>query len=59
MTLCRSYGANVTVYYLFSLIGYSYKVILTLDGPSWPTPGFMYVALTGDNDSTKEHQLYV
>ncbi|XP_070697073.1 inactive pancreatic lipase-related protein 1-like [Pempheris klunzingeri] len=38
---------------------YSYKLILTLDGPSWPNPGFMYVALTGDNDSTKEYQLHV
>ncbi|KAE8280206.1 Inactive pancreatic lipase-related protein 1 [Larimichthys crocea] len=38
---------------------YSYKVTATLDGPSWPNPGFMYVALTGDNDSTKEYQLHV
>ncbi|XP_040906020.1 inactive pancreatic lipase-related protein 1-like [Toxotes jaculatrix] len=38
---------------------YSYKVSVTLEGPSWSNPGFMYVALVGDNDSTKEHQLHV
>ncbi|KAK1877452.1 Inactive pancreatic lipase-related protein 1 [Dissostichus eleginoides] len=38
---------------------YSYRVKVTLDGPSWPNPGFMFVALSGDNDSTKEHQLHV
>uniref|UniRef100_A0A673BFK1 Lipase domain-containing protein n=1 Tax=Sphaeramia orbicularis TaxID=375764 RepID=A0A673BFK1_9TELE len=32
---------------------------LTLDGPSWPNPAFMYVALNGDNDSTDEYQLHV
>ncbi|XP_034754986.1 inactive pancreatic lipase-related protein 1-like [Etheostoma cragini] len=37
---------------------YSYKVKVTLDGPSWPNPGFMYVALAGDNDSTKEYKLH-
>ncbi|XP_035519550.1 inactive pancreatic lipase-related protein 1-like [Morone saxatilis] len=38
---------------------YSYRATVTLDGPRWPNPGFMYVALTRDNDSTKEYQLYV
>ncbi|XP_044070772.1 inactive pancreatic lipase-related protein 1-like [Siniperca chuatsi] len=38
---------------------YSYRVMLTLDGPRWPNPGSMYVAFVGDNDSTKEYQLYV
>ncbi|KAM3606064.1 uncharacterized protein V6R79_010090 [Siganus canaliculatus] len=38
---------------------YSYKVSVSLDGPSWPNPGFMYVALTGEDDSTKEYQLHV
>ncbi|XP_059179897.1 inactive pancreatic lipase-related protein 1-like [Centropristis striata] len=38
---------------------YSYKMILTLDGPSWPNPGFLYVALAGDNQNTKEYQLHV
>nr|XP_046258815.1 inactive pancreatic lipase-related protein 1-like isoform X2 [Scatophagus argus] len=38
---------------------YSYKVVVTLDGPSWTNPGFMYVALAGDLDSTKEYQLHV
>ncbi|XP_034463795.1 inactive pancreatic lipase-related protein 1-like isoform X1 [Hippoglossus hippoglossus] len=37
---------------------YSYRVTVTLDGPSWPNPGFMYVALTGNSDSTEEHQLH-
>ncbi|XP_057704714.1 inactive pancreatic lipase-related protein 1-like [Corythoichthys intestinalis] len=38
---------------------YSYNVKVTLDGPSWPNPGFMYVALAGESDSTKEYQLHV
>uniref|UniRef100_A0A673BGC9 Triacylglycerol lipase n=1 Tax=Sphaeramia orbicularis TaxID=375764 RepID=A0A673BGC9_9TELE len=38
---------------------YTYKLRLTLDGPSWPNPAFMYVALNGDNDSTDEYQLHV
>ncbi|KAK5853517.1 hypothetical protein PBY51_014663 [Eleginops maclovinus] len=38
---------------------YSYRVKVTLDGSSWPNPGFMFVALSGDNESTKEHQLFV
>ncbi|XP_077469420.1 inactive pancreatic lipase-related protein 1-like [Stigmatopora argus] len=38
---------------------YSYKLKLTLDGPWWSNPGFMYVALAGENDSTKEYKLYV
>ncbi|KAJ4925565.1 hypothetical protein JOQ06_018291 [Pogonophryne albipinna] len=32
---------------------------MTLDGPIWLNPGFMFMALSGDNDSTKEHQLFV
>ncbi|XP_076599442.1 inactive pancreatic lipase-related protein 1-like [Chaetodon auriga] len=38
---------------------YSFKIKVTLDGPSWPNPGFMYVALAGENDSTKEYRLHV
>uniref|UniRef100_A0A8C5ECQ6 Triacylglycerol lipase n=1 Tax=Gouania willdenowi TaxID=441366 RepID=A0A8C5ECQ6_GOUWI len=38
---------------------YSYKVTLNLDGPVWPNPGFMYVALSGDDDSTKEYTIHV
>lgn len=38
---------------------YSYRVTVTLDGPSWPNLGFMYVALAGKRDTTKEHQLHV
>ncbi|XP_045927331.1 inactive pancreatic lipase-related protein 1-like, partial [Micropterus dolomieu] len=37
---------------------YSYKVTVTLNGPSWPNPGFMYVAFVGDKDSTKEYKIY-
>lgn len=48
-----------TAYGFFSFPAYSYKVTLTLDGPSWPNPGFMYVSLTGDADSTKDYQLYM
>ncbi|XP_054456342.1 inactive pancreatic lipase-related protein 1-like [Anoplopoma fimbria] len=38
---------------------YSYRLMLTLDGPSWSNPGFMYVALAGNTDSTQEHRLHV
>uniref|UniRef100_A0A672HYY3 Triacylglycerol lipase n=1 Tax=Salarias fasciatus TaxID=181472 RepID=A0A672HYY3_SALFA len=38
---------------------YSFRVSLTLDGPSWPNPGFMYVALAGQYGTTQEHQLHV
>uniref|UniRef100_A0A665TPF2 Triacylglycerol lipase n=1 Tax=Echeneis naucrates TaxID=173247 RepID=A0A665TPF2_ECHNA len=38
---------------------YSYRVTVMLDGPSWPNPGFMFVALTGDKKDTKEHRLHV
>ncbi|XP_077438218.1 inactive pancreatic lipase-related protein 1-like [Vanacampus margaritifer] len=38
---------------------YSYNVKVTLDGSSWPNPGFMYVVLAGETDSTKEYQLHV
>ncbi|KAL7384146.1 hypothetical protein ABVT39_025182 [Epinephelus coioides] len=37
---------------------YSYRVLLTLDGPSWPNPGMMFVTLTGASGSTKELQLH-
>ncbi len=44
----------------FSLVpGYSYRVTVTLDGPSWPNLGLMYVALAGKKDTTKEHRLHV
>ncbi|XP_053731362.1 inactive pancreatic lipase-related protein 1-like [Synchiropus splendidus] len=38
---------------------YSYKVKVTLDGPSWPNPGYMYVALADGEEVTKEFQLHV
>ncbi|XP_008320702.1 inactive pancreatic lipase-related protein 1-like [Cynoglossus semilaevis] len=38
---------------------YSYKMKLTLAGPSWPNPGYMYVSLTGNSESTQEYQLHV
>ncbi|KAM7408088.1 hypothetical protein PAMA_001983 [Pampus argenteus] len=38
---------------------YSYRMKVTLDGPSWPNPGFMYVALAGATQSTEEYQLHV
>ncbi|XP_068584190.1 inactive pancreatic lipase-related protein 1-like [Cebidichthys violaceus] len=38
---------------------YSYKVTVTLDGPGWPNPGFMYVALAGDTECTQEFKLHV
>ncbi|XP_061819855.1 inactive pancreatic lipase-related protein 1-like [Nerophis lumbriciformis] len=38
---------------------YSYSVKVTLDGPSWSNPGFMYVSLVGDEDCTKDFQLHV
>ncbi|XP_031728954.1 inactive pancreatic lipase-related protein 1-like [Anarrhichthys ocellatus] len=37
---------------------YSYRVMVTLDGPSWPNPGFMYVALAGNTDCTQEVKLH-
>ncbi|XP_037639318.1 inactive pancreatic lipase-related protein 1-like [Sebastes umbrosus] len=37
---------------------YSYRVTITLDGPSWSTQGFIYVALAGKKVSTKEHRLH-
>uniref|UniRef100_A0A7N8XEP0 Triacylglycerol lipase n=1 Tax=Mastacembelus armatus TaxID=205130 RepID=A0A7N8XEP0_9TELE len=37
---------------------YSYRVTLTLDGPNWSNQGYIFVALTGPKESTKEHQLY-
>ncbi|KAF7667867.1 hypothetical protein LDENG_00040810 [Lucifuga dentata] len=38
---------------------YSYRAKVTMDGPMWPNPGFMYLALSGDKANTKEHQLHV
>uniref|UniRef100_A0A3B5AIZ5 Triacylglycerol lipase n=1 Tax=Stegastes partitus TaxID=144197 RepID=A0A3B5AIZ5_9TELE len=38
---------------------YSYKLTLTLDGPFWPNLGYMYVALSGGKDSTKEFRLHM
>ncbi|KAM6916563.1 inactive pancreatic lipase-related protein 1-like [Xenentodon cancila] len=38
---------------------YSYKVTVTLDGSSWPNLGFMFVALAGKKDTTKEFQLHM
>ncbi|XP_041646028.1 inactive pancreatic lipase-related protein 1-like [Cheilinus undulatus] len=38
---------------------YSYKALVTIDGPSWPNQAFMYLALVGEDDSTQEYQLHV
>ncbi|XP_034408184.1 inactive pancreatic lipase-related protein 1-like [Cyclopterus lumpus] len=38
---------------------YSYKVMVTLEGPSWSNLGVMHVALAGAADSTQEHKLHV
>ncbi|XP_039996060.1 inactive pancreatic lipase-related protein 1-like isoform X1 [Xiphias gladius] len=38
---------------------YSYRVTVTLDGPSWSNLGSMYVALAGNNYITKEFKLYM
>ncbi|XP_068424465.1 inactive pancreatic lipase-related protein 1-like [Clinocottus analis] len=38
---------------------YSYKVLVTLEGPTWPNPAFMYVALAGATESTQEFKLNV
>ncbi|XP_061546351.1 inactive pancreatic lipase-related protein 1-like [Phycodurus eques] len=38
---------------------YSCSLKVTLDGPRWSNLGFMYVALAGEKDSTKEYQLHV
>uniref|UniRef100_A0A8C2WVA0 Triacylglycerol lipase n=1 Tax=Cyclopterus lumpus TaxID=8103 RepID=A0A8C2WVA0_CYCLU len=35
---------------------YSYKVMVTLEGPSWSNLGVMHVALAGAADSTQEHK---
>nr|BAO01446.1 pancreatic lipase [Thunnus orientalis] len=37
---------------------YSYRVNVTLDGPSWPNPGFMYVALTEGTETTMEYKIH-
>ena len=50
---------DVTDYSLCPSLAYSYKITLTLDGPRWPNLGYMYVALAGDRESTKEFRLYV
>lgn len=57
--LLKSISIEFYSIYFFPFVGYSYRVVVTLDGPSWPNLGFMYVAFVGDNDSTKEYQLYV
>ncbi|XP_030298608.1 inactive pancreatic lipase-related protein 1 isoform X1 [Sparus aurata] len=38
---------------------YSYRITVTLDGPSLPNLGFLYVALIGENDNTEEYQLHL
>ncbi|XP_037128327.1 inactive pancreatic lipase-related protein 1-like [Syngnathus acus] len=38
---------------------YSYNVKVTLDGPNWSNPGFMYVALAEKSVCTKEYLLHV
>nr|XP_057912666.1 inactive pancreatic lipase-related protein 1-like [Doryrhamphus excisus]XP_057912667.1 inactive pancreatic lipase-related protein 1-like [Doryrhamphus excisus] len=38
---------------------YSYNIKVTLDGPSWSNPGFMYVALAGQRLFTEEHRIHV
>ncbi|KAM9847480.1 inactive pancreatic lipase-related protein 1-like [Aulostomus maculatus] len=57
-------GASTTKYFLHTgsekpFGRYSYYIKLTLDGPSWPNPGFMYVVLAGEIESTKEFKLHV
>ncbi|KAF3708608.1 Inactive pancreatic lipase-related protein 1 [Channa argus] len=37
---------------------YSYRVTITLDGPSWNNRGFIFVAFTGNKGSTQEHQFF-
>ncbi|KAM4614958.1 inactive pancreatic lipase-related protein 1-like [Polymixia lowei] len=37
---------------------YSYRTRVTLDGPFWPNPGYMYVALHGDKGNTQEYRLH-
>ncbi|KAI3363268.1 hypothetical protein L3Q82_011563 [Scortum barcoo] len=38
---------------------YRFRVLVSLDGPSWPNPGFMFVAFARNTESTKEYQLHV
>ncbi|XP_054651948.1 inactive pancreatic lipase-related protein 1-like [Dunckerocampus dactyliophorus] len=38
---------------------YSYSIKVTLDGPSWSNPGFMYVALAGQHLFTMEYRLHM
>ncbi|XP_034537871.1 inactive pancreatic lipase-related protein 1-like [Notolabrus celidotus] len=38
---------------------YSYKMLVTIAGPSYPNQAFMYVALAGEDESTKEYRLHV
>ncbi|CAJ1057652.1 inactive pancreatic lipase-related protein 1-like [Xyrichtys novacula] len=38
---------------------YSYKALVTIDGPSYPNQAFMYVALAGEDESTQEYRLHV
>ncbi|XP_056251772.1 inactive pancreatic lipase-related protein 1-like [Seriola aureovittata] len=57
-------GSSKTKYFLNTgsskpFARYSYRVTVTLDGPRWPNPGLMFVALAGHSDCTKEYKLYV
>lgn len=38
---------------------YSYHIKLTLDGPSWPNPGMLFVTLSNGKTSTDEYKLHV
>ncbi|KAM6997569.1 inactive pancreatic lipase-related protein 1-like [Tautogolabrus adspersus] len=38
---------------------YSYKILVTIDGPIWPNQAFMHVALAGEDVSTQEYQLHM
>ncbi|XP_053189006.1 inactive pancreatic lipase-related protein 1-like [Scomber japonicus] len=38
---------------------YTYRVKVTLDGPSWPNPGYIYVTLVGDTETTMEYQVHM
>lgn len=60
LCLCSLVVMNVSNCLLFIHIsGYSYRITVTLDGPSLPNLGFLYVALIGENDNTEEYQLHL
>ncbi|CAK6978419.1 inactive pancreatic lipase-related protein 1-like, partial [Scomber scombrus] len=38
---------------------YTYRVKVTLDGPSWPNPGRIYVTLAGNTETTMEYRVHM